>query len=81
MDIPQKYKQYTEKKISFGIILLIILFLSAVYALCVGDYRLTVNQVVDALIGNGTGNAELVIWNMRLPRVFAAIIAGMSLAV
>jgi len=81
MDIPQKYKQYTEKKISFGIILLIILFLSAVYALCVGDYRLTVNQVVDALIGNGTGNAELVIWNIRLPRIFAAVIAGMSLAV
>ena len=81
MDIPQKYKQYTEKKITFGIILLIILFLSAIYAMCVGDYRLTVNQVVDALIGNGTGNAELVIWNIRLPRVFAAIIAGVSMAV
>ena len=81
MNVPQKYKQYTEKKITFGIILLIILFLSAIYAMCVGDYRLTVNQVVDALIGNGTGNAELVIWNIRLPRVFAAIIAGVSMAV
>ena len=81
MDIPQKYKQYTEKKITFGIILLIILFLSAIYAMCVGDYRLTVNQVVDVLIGSGTSNAELVIWNIRLPRVFAAIIAGASMAV
>ncbi len=81
MDIPQKYKKYTEKKITFGLILLIVLFLSAIYAMCVGDYRLTVNQVVDALIGNGTDNAELVIWNIRLPRVFAAIIAGVSMAV
>ena len=81
MNVPQKYKKYTEKKITFGLILLIVLFLSAIYAMCVGDYRLTVNQVVDALIGNGTGNAELVIWNIRLPRVFAAIIAGVSMAV
>jgi len=81
MDVPQKYKQYTEKKITFGIILLIILFLSAIYAMCVGDYRLTVNQVVDVLIGHGTSSANLVIWNIRLPRVFAAIIAGISLAV
>ena len=49
--------------------------------MCVGDYRLTVNQVVDVLIGSGTSNAELVIWNIRLPRVFAAIIAGASMAV
>ncbi|WP_292460915.1 iron ABC transporter permease [Methanothermococcus sp.] len=81
MDIPQKYKQYTKKKIIFGIILVIILFLSAIYALCVGDYRLTINQVINALIGNGTGNAKLVIWNIRLPRIFAAITAGASLAV
>ena len=81
MNVPQKYKKYTEKKIIFGIILLIILFLSAIYAMCVGDYRLTVNQVVDVLIGSGTSNAELVIWNIRLPRVFAAIIAGASMAV
>jgi len=81
MNVPQKYKKYTEKKITFGIILLIILFLSAIYAMCVGDYRLTVNQVVDVLIGSGTSNAELVIWNIRLPRVFAAIIAGASMAV
>jgi iron complex transport system permease protein len=60
---------------------LIVLFLSAIYAMCVGDYRLTVNQVVDALIGNGGDNAGLVIWNIRLPRVVASIIAGMSLAV
>ena len=81
MNVPQRYKQYTEKKITFGLILLIVLFLSAIYAMCVGDYRLTVNQVVDALIGNGGDNAGLVIWNIRLPRVVASIIAGMSLAV
>jgi len=81
MNVPQKYKAYTKKKITFGLILLIILFLSAIYALCVGDYKLTVNQVVNALMGYGKDNINLVVWNIRLPRIFAAIIAGISLAV
>jgi iron complex transport system permease protein len=81
MDVPQRYKQYTKKKIIFGFILFIVLFLSAIYALCVGDYRLTVNQVVNVLMGYGASDINLVIWNIRLPRIFAAIIAGMSLAV
>ncbi len=77
----QIYKKYTKKKIVFGLTLLIVLFISAIYALCVGDYGLTINQVVNALMGHGGNSAELVIWNIRLPRVFAAIIAGASMAV
>lgn len=37
--------------------------------------------IYQALIGQGEGTAGLIIWNIRLPRILAAIIAGISLAV
>ncbi|WP_423793117.1 FecCD family ABC transporter permease [Methanocaldococcus indicus] len=79
--LQEEYKKYTKKKIIFGFILLIFTFLCSIYALCVGDYKLTVNQVINGIFGYGDEHINLVIWNIRLPRILAAIIAGMSLAV
>ncbi len=81
MDVPKKYKEHTKKKIIFGSVLFVLLFLTSIYSLCVGDYYLSVNQLVDVLMGHGDTCSNLVVWNIRLPRIFAAVIAGMSLAV
>ncbi|AEF97069.1 FecCD family ABC transporter permease [Methanotorris igneus] len=81
MDVVKKYSKYTKKRIMFGIALLIILFLSSICSLIVGNYELTVSQVISAFFGKGSQSVNLIIWNIRLPRIFAAIVAGMSLAV
>lgn len=52
----------------------------ALVALTIGPFRLTLAEVLAAL-SIGTGSmADVVIWNIRLPRVLAAMLVGAALA-
>jgi iron complex transport system permease protein len=52
----------------------------AVLALTIGPFRLTFTEVLAALT-TGTGStADIVVWNIRLPRVLAAMLVGAALA-
>ncbi len=50
------------------------------YSLLVGSSRLDCRTVVEALIGKGAEKAQAIIWNIRLPRVLMATVAGAGLA-
>jgi iron complex transport system permease protein len=52
----------------------------ALAALMIGPYRLSPGQVLGALIGTGDAQAQIVVWNIRLPRVAAALLVGAALA-
>ena len=52
-----------------------------IFALMVGTLELSIHDVFSALIGQATGMTRTVVVEWRLPRVLAAIIFGMSLAV
>ena len=75
------YSDYIKSKYTFGIVLLFLLILVSLIALCSGSYYLTPSEILSALIGSGDKHSNLIIWNMRLPRIAASIIAGLSLAV
>jgi iron complex transport system permease protein len=49
------------------------------YALAVGSYELSLSGVVRALLGQADGPMETVIWNIRFPRIVAAILSGWGL--
>lgn len=49
------------------------------YALSVGTLKLAVSEVVQILLGNGSGVGERVVMNIRLPRVLTAVLAGAAL--
>lgn len=49
-------------------------------ALMIGPYALSPAEIVASLLGQGSGQADIVIWNIRLPRIFAAILVGGALA-
>lgn len=57
-----------------------VLVLSAV-CLFVGSSSMTLSQALETLFGGGTDGQKRIIWNIRLPRVLAAIIAGAGLGV
>lgn len=57
-----------------------VLIMSAV-CMFVGSSNMTIGQALDALLHNGTPAHERIIWNIRIPRVLAAIIAGAGLSV
>ena len=52
----------------------------AIAALMIGPYALTPGQTLAALLGRGDPQAAIVIWNIRLPRVAAALLVGAALA-
>jgi iron complex transport system permease protein len=56
------------------------LALLALAALMIGPYQLSPGQVLGALIGAGDAQSQIVVWNIRLPRVAAALLVGAALA-
>jgi len=75
------YKGVLRQKAIFFFVLLILLGVLAVYAIAAGTYDLSVLKVLHALLGHEEGAAGIVIWNIRMPRIVAAIVAGWGLAI
>ena len=60
--------------------LALLLAAGALVALTIGPFRLTLAEVLAALTGRAEGTADVVVWNIRLPRVLAAMLVGAALA-
>jgi iron complex transport system permease protein len=67
-------------RLSLVAVLALALAAGALVALTIGPFRLSLSEVLAALVGQAGGQAEVVIWNIRLPRVLAAMLVGASLA-
>ncbi len=79
--ILQTYRITLRKKIFLFAILLFLLVALSLYALAVGSYEISLMHIWKALLGKASKAHETVIWNIRLPRICAAIISGWSLAI
>lgn len=75
------YKGTLRKRTLFFFLLLAILCILAVYAVAAGTYDLAPLKVIRALFGQEEGAADIVIWNIRMPRIVASIVAGWGLAI
>ena len=53
----------------------------AAVCLFVGSSNMSLSDALKALFGNGSAAHDRIIWNIRIPRVLAALIAGAGLAV
>jgi len=77
---PDAYSGYIRKKVLFlaactgGLVLL------ALISVGVGSVMIPFSEVINTLLYHSTGNAEMIIWNIRLPRVLAAAACGIGLA-
>lgn len=75
------YVRHTGRKWLILLALLILTIILAVIAVNAGASDINPLQVFKALFGLSSGVSDIVIWNIRLPRVTAAIIAGAGLSV
>lgn len=75
------YAGYIRFKKLFLLILALITVLVAIVAIACGSSGLTIPQVVMTLLGQGTDQTNVIVFNIRLPRAITAIIAGFGLAV
>ncbi len=75
------YDDLNRSKLFTTVIALLLLLLLAVYSTATGALDISLSDVFSALVRAEAGSNQLIIWNIRLPRVAASIIGGGGLAV
>ncbi len=74
------YHGYTRRKVTVIAVIIAITALLGIVAMALGSFNLSPVEVIKALFGQGTQRSTQVVLHIRLPRVMAALIAGMGLA-
>ncbi|MCL6446636.1 MAG: iron ABC transporter permease [Armatimonadetes bacterium] len=80
-NIPESYLQYTQRKIFIICLLILLTVLLGIYAINAGSAQTSPAQVLLTLLGQEKERLSIIIWNIRLPRILAAITAGVGLSV
>ena len=78
-NIGELQKKKRKNKIIIIGLLLAVLLLSIV-CLFVGSSHMTVSECIDALLMKGSAADVRIIWNIRIPRILAAMVAGAGLS-
>ena len=76
-----EYGKYIRFKRLFLIIMIIAMLVIALVAIASGSSGLTLGEVINTILGNGNAKTKVVVFNLRLPRIVTAIVAGIGLAV
>ena len=71
----------TRKNTAVLVILAVAVVLAAFACVLVGSSHMSAAACFDALLGRTGGAAARIIWNIRIPRLLAALIAGAGLSV
>lgn len=79
-DICEQYKDFSGRKLSFLVLLAVILFGLTLVALSQGAASVGFRESFTALFRQ-TGLAHAIVWKLRLPRIVMAILVGSGLAV
>lgn len=81
------YSRHTGRKVLLLIFLLGVLLLGVIYSTAVGAAGISGKEVIGAIFAHwglkvfpSSELAQTVVWQLRLPRVFLAVLTGMSLA-
>lgn len=74
------YEGYLAKKRLIILGLVFAVFAIAVWSIMIGSSNISLPEVLSALIGQGERNHQIVVWNLRMPRILTAIVGGIALA-
>ena len=74
------YNKYIRKKWIVLLVMVGLLFASAIASLSAGSANLSVFDIVRTIFGGGNRQENAIIWNVRMPRVATASVVGMALA-
>lgn len=76
-----EYQQFISRKLVFIILTVAALMSLIVFSVCYGAVKVSLSNIMQIILGNGSGTSFNVIYNIRLPRVFTAVFSGMGLGV
>ncbi len=78
-DMLLEYKKRLNWRVSLFAALTVLLCLLVVTAISVGSFPLPLTDMVKTLLGMEYGPERIVVWNLRMPRIIAAIVTGCAL--
>lgn len=80
--VPLEYTRYIKKKTAFSLGSLILLALFLLLSVSLGAVSISLSDVALSLLGKAISTRyETIIWKIRLPQAFAAMVAGAGLAI
>ncbi len=74
------YRQYVRLKWLTLLVMFALLFAAAILSLAAGSAALSVPEILSALFSRGGGNAQTIVWNVRMPRVVTGMVVGFGLS-
>lgn len=80
-DIEEFRKKSRRKSILSFSMTLVLLVISFMLCMCIGNYTISPQEVLEALIGKGDAGSSTIILEVRLPRVLCAMLVGASLSI
>lgn len=75
------YEMVARRKIFFIAVLLVLLIAIALAAISAGSAGISFIDILKTLVGKGTKKAEIVVYGIRLPRIYTAVLVGATLAI
>lgn len=75
------YKKYTKRKSLVILILISLVIFLSIISINAGSAKIDLHEVLLAFLAKGNDISQIVIWEIRLPRIVAGIIVGIGLAV
>lgn len=80
-DIRRYESQQSKRRISVIAITLIFLIAVFLITLMIGNYKVSVSEIFEILLGGGSAEARDVVMNIRLPRLLCCLLVGAALSV
>ncbi len=82
--VREEYERYVGRKIFFIIFTSLLTVIVAGISATLGSYPISISEVysiiLKCLVSNPESTEESIVWNLRMPRILLAIIAGAGLA-
>ena len=74
------YQQFLRRKYLVLLMALLALVGACLLSLAVGSSGLGLGEILAALLGRGSTGQTTIVWNVRMPRIGAAVVVGAALA-
>jgi iron complex transport system permease protein len=79
--ISDEYMASIRRRMWLFVLFCLILACLAIFSIALGSFDMSALDVLWALLGKSEGSQAIVVWNIRAPRIMAAIVAGWGLGV
>lgn len=73
-------QQIPNRKAALLVTACIILVVAVLLSIGLGSVRLTLAETIETILGHGDAASQTILWDIRIPRVFLALLIGANLA-